>query len=128
MKNIGNTLAEGYLIRSDIKLGWSSVYSILTTDTLYIFKDDSRNNLLSIINLSRSSVDEYGDSSIALAQISKYVYIYVCVFVSLYTRTLTDSPPPPFYILHINITFAAGTSITTGTFWLLSLARAQVIT
>lgn len=71
LPSLGNPLAEGYLMRQDIKEdAWVPTYCILKADVFFMFSDDTRSDLLGIINLSRPSTEAGGD--ILLAEAVKY--------------------------------------------------------
>eukprot|EP00605_Chrysophyceae_sp_TOSAG23-4_P000339 GSChrysophyteH1.ASY1.ANO1.386.1 assembled CDS len=72
VKNLRSAQAEGCLYWNSPSQGWVSVYSILVTDTLYLFRDESRAELVDIVNFSRSTTDEYGQHQIQLAKITRY--------------------------------------------------------
>ena len=67
LPGLGNPLAEGALMRrSSEKDEWVNTYCILKADVFYMFRDETRSDLVGIINLSRHS-----DSGLQMASVRK---------------------------------------------------------
>lgn len=71
LPSLGNPLAEGYLQHQENKDdSWLKVYCILKTDVFFMFQDDTRSDLIGIINMSRPS---QSGGELLLAEAVKYV-------------------------------------------------------
>jgi hypothetical protein len=67
LPGLGNPLAEGSLMRKgQDKDEWISTYCILKADVFYMFRDDTRSDLIGIVNLSR-----HGENGLQMASVKK---------------------------------------------------------
>ena len=69
LPDLESNLMEGFLEKYDpLTDTWNQVYCVLLTSVLYMFADDSKKELMGIINLSRPH-----EGNIQLAKVSKYL-------------------------------------------------------
>ena len=67
LPGLGNPLAEGILMRKgQDKDEWIQTYCILKADVFYMFQDETRSDLVGIVNLSRHT-----DSGLQMASVKK---------------------------------------------------------